>query len=95
MAGVYLAGPEGVPLTLLLHTLFGTALVAGGAAALNQVRERRTDALMRRTRGRPLPDGRLGVAESAGFGLLLRSSGLIELAVGVNAVAAAVAGLRS
>jgi protoheme IX farnesyltransferase len=91
--GVFLASPEGVPLTTLLHTLFGTALVAGGAAALNQVWERRTDALMRRTRGRPLPDGRLAVGESTAFGVLISIVGLIDLAVGVNAVAAGVAAL--
>ena len=91
--GVFLASPEGVPLATLLHTLVGTALVAGGAAALNQVWERHTDALMRRTRTRPLPDGRLAVGESTVFGLLISVVGLLELAVGVNRMAAAVAGL--
>jgi len=91
LAGLYLASPDGVPLPLLAHTLVGTALVAGGAAALNQVWERRTDALMRRTSGRPLPQGRLGVGESTGFGLLLAVLGLGELTLGVNTVAAAVA----
>ena len=43
LAGLYLASPAGVPVALLLHTLVGTALVAGGAAALNQVWERDTD----------------------------------------------------
>ena len=41
----------------LVHTLLGTFLVAGGASALNQVWERDTDQLMRRTRMRPLADG--------------------------------------
>jgi protoheme IX farnesyltransferase len=91
--GVFLASPGGVPLRTLLHTLLGTALVAGGAAALNQVWERRTDALMRRTRSRPLPDGRLAVGESTGFGVLISLVGLAELAVGVNVVAATVAAL--
>jgi protoheme IX farnesyltransferase len=91
LVGLYLAAPDGVPLPLLAHTLAGTALVAGGAAALNQVWERRTDALMRRTGSRPLPQGRLGVGESTGFGLLLAVLGLGELALGVNLVAAAVA----
>ena len=48
LAGLYLASPAGVEVGLLVNTLVGTALVAGGAAALNQVWERRTDALMRR-----------------------------------------------
>ena len=91
LAGLYLASPTGVELTLLLNTLVGTALVAGGAAALNQVWERRTDALMRRTRARPLPGGRLGVAEGTWFGVLLSVVGLGQLAIGVNLTAAAVA----
>ena len=92
LAGLYLASPNGVDFTLLLNTLVGTALVAGGAAALNQVWERRTDALMRRTSSRPLPGGRLGVADGTWFGVLLSVVGLAQLALGVNLTAAAVAG---
>ena len=91
LGGLYLAAPGGVPLLLLVHTLVGTALVAGGAAALNQVWERETDARMRRTSGRPLPSGRLNLAEAAWFGILLSVAGLFELAVGANVVAANVA----
>ena len=90
-AGLYLAAPEGVPSGVLLHTLVGTALVAGGAAALNQVWERHTDALMRRTRRRPVASGRLRPPEGAWFGLALSSAGLVELAAGVNVISAAVA----
>jgi protoheme IX farnesyltransferase len=93
LAGVYLAAPEGVPLSLLLHTLAGTALVAGGAAALNQVWERDTDRMMQRTSTRPLPSGRLGMAEGTFFGVLLSIVGIAELAIAVNAVSAAVAAL--
>ena len=50
----------------LLHTLFGTALVAASASALNQWLERETDALMPRTADRPLPAGRLTHGRSAG-----------------------------
>jgi protoheme IX farnesyltransferase len=91
LGGLYLASPEGVTISLLVHTLVGTALVAGGAAALNQVWERDTDRLMRRTSGRPLPQGRLGVNEGTWFGVLLTSIGLIELTFGTNSMAAAVA----
>jgi protoheme IX farnesyltransferase len=93
LAGVYLASPEGVPLPLLLHTLIGTALVAGGAAALNQVWERNTDRLMRRTSNRPLPSGRLSVGEGVWFGVLLSIAGIGDLAIAVNTLAAAVAAL--
>src|SRR3989449_5853397 len=46
-----------VDLLLLANTLIGTALVAGGTNAWNQIRERDVDARMARTRGRPLPSG--------------------------------------
>lgn len=93
LAGIYLAAPEGVPLLLAFHTLVGTACVAGGAAALNQVWERDVDRLMRRTAGRPLPGGRLSVMEGTWFGVLLALAGIVDLAVKVNVLSAAVAGL--
>ena len=93
LAGLYLAAPSGVPLLMLANTLIGTALVAGGSAALNQVGERDTDGLMKRTRTRPLPDGRLRPVESIWFGMLLSVVGLAQLAFGVNVVAAGIAAL--
>ena len=75
----------------LVHTLAGTFLVAGGAAALNQVWERATDRLMRRTAQRPMADERMAVAEGAAFGLLLTAIGAAELAYFVNPLSAAVA----
>ncbi len=91
LAGMYLGAPEGVPLAILVHGLVGTALVAGGAAALNQVWERETDSLMRRTRLRPIAGGRLRIADGTWFGILLAGTGLVELAWKVNALSAAVA----
>jgi len=91
LGGMYLAAPGGVALPILLHALVGTALVAGGAAALNQVWERETDGLMRRTRQRPIPAHRLGTAEGTWFGSLLSAAGLIELTWKVNPLAAGVA----
>lgn len=93
LGGLYLASPSGVPLALLVHALLGTALVAGGAAALNQVWEREVDGLMFRTRLRPLPAGRLGTNESRWFGLGLSIVGLAELASQVNLLSAGVAAL--
>ena len=93
LGGLYLASPTGVPLPIVLHTLAGSALVAGGASALNQVWERHTDGLMKRTATRPLPGGRVGVAEGALFGLVLSIAGLVELAWQVNAMSTAVAAL--
>ena len=76
---------------LLFHTIVGTALVAGGSAAFNQNAARVTDGLMRRTRVRPLPDGRMQAADAAWFATILSAAGLLQLAAGANLVAAAVA----
>jgi len=93
-AGYYLgadATPDLVPMT---QTVIGTALVAGGAAVLNQVYERDTDALMRRTRLRPLPDGRVTPGDAVVFGIVLATLGIGLLAfTGVLAAALAVATL--
>jgi protoheme IX farnesyltransferase len=78
------------PLPLLL-TLLGTALVASGSMTLNMLLERDTDALMHRTRGRPIPAGRLRPQDALWFGLLLTAAGLIELALLVRPLAALVA----
>lgn len=77
----------------LVHTLVGTALVAGGASALNQHWERDTDRLMRRTRLRPLPDARLLPQDAFWFGIALSALGLAQLAVAVNLLTAAIAAL--
>src|SRR4051794_337477 len=57
-AGYLIAAPH-VDALVLMHALIGTALVAAGTNALNQYVEREHDAKMRRTRLRPLPDGRI------------------------------------
>ena len=77
----YVLGARGkVPAPHLAATLAGTALVAAGASALNMLLERRTDALMLRTRTRPLPSGRLRPVEALAWGLALTSTGLAALA---------------
>lgn len=91
LGGLYLAAPDGVDGVLLLHTLLGTTLVAGGAAALNQAWERHTDKLMKRTANRPLPGGRVSMADGVVFGIALSIAGLIELWFGANPLAAGVA----
>jgi heme o synthase len=86
LAGFY-AGSEGsTDWTLLVHTLLGTALVACGAAALNQWWEREHDAKMRRTETRPLPAGELTPATVLVAGGVLSVVGLIYLAVAVNSL---------
>ena len=91
LAGYAMAGGETSNVALLLCTLVGTGLVAGGASAFNQVIERQPDALMRRTRMRPLPDGRLQPGESLIFATVTAGAGLLILAFGANLLSAAVA----
>jgi heme o synthase len=88
----YLLGAAGSvsPWTLFL-TLFGTALVAGGASAWNMILERDRDARMKRTANRPLPSGRLSLVEAVTFGTVLALAGIAILLVGVNGLAAGVA----
>jgi len=90
-AGYYLGGPPSTDLALMAQAVAGTALVAGGAAVLNQLYERDTDALMRRTRLRPLPDGRVSPADARLFGLGLTIAGLLLLAARANLLAAGLA----
>jgi heme O synthase-like polyprenyltransferase len=78
-AGFCLAEARTPDLARLLHTAFGTALVVAGATALNQVLEQNSDALMERTRQRPLPSGRLQRGEVFLFGAILALSGLLYL----------------
>ena len=66
-------------LLLLFHALIGTALVAGGTNALNQVAERDVDALMTRTAQRPLPSARLDVREATAFAWLIGAVGVAYL----------------
>ncbi|MBM4268422.1 MAG: protoheme IX farnesyltransferase, partial [Deltaproteobacteria bacterium] len=92
-AGYLLGAAHGAHLIELLHTMLGTALVAAGASALNQLLERDTDARMERTRNRPLPAGRLEpvtvLAIGGGLGLL----GTVYLAAVVNELTAGLAAL--
>jgi protoheme IX farnesyltransferase len=68
----------------LLHMLIGTGLIASGTAALNQWYENKGDALMRRTRARPIPSGRLTAREGLWFGVALSAAGFAELSLEVN-----------
>jgi protoheme IX farnesyltransferase len=89
--GFYMAGPGPGFLSLLILTAIGTALVASGASAINQVYEHRTDKLMERTRRRPVADGRMSRVEGTLIGLVFSASGLAMLWVGATPAAALVA----
>lgn len=73
---------------MLSATLLGTALCAGGAAALNQWWERDLDSRMKRTRSRPLPARRMQPLDALLFGLFLSTSGIAILGLFTNARAA-------
>ena len=79
-------GSESIDRLILLHAVCGTALIASGAAALNQYLERFHDATMRRTANRPLPAGRLSPREALYFGTGLSASGTLYLALSANAL---------
>ena len=90
LAGFYLGGRTGFDATLALNLLAGTALAAGGTLALNQYVERDTDAMMDRTRHRPLPDMRMRPAEALVFGVSATGAGLVYLTLATNLPCAAV-----
>lgn len=91
VVGFYLAASGPLDFTLLANTLLGTGLVAGGTAALNQFWERDSDALMHRTRNRPLPAGRLQPWKALVFGIFLAVAGTGYLMLQVNMLAALLA----
>jgi protoheme IX farnesyltransferase len=82
--GFFMGERGPVDFALMFHALAGTALVAAGAAALNQLLEREYDAKMRRTQNRPLPAGHLEPATVMIFGAVCATAGLIYLALAVN-----------
>jgi protoheme IX farnesyltransferase len=90
-AGFFAAARYGADVLLLTHTLVGSALVAGGTNALNQLFERDVDARMRRTARRPLPSGRLAPGEASVFAWGAGLGGIIYLSLMVNTATALLA----
>jgi protoheme IX farnesyltransferase len=90
LVGFHLGSHAGQDYVLLLPTLIGTALAAAGTLALNQYFERDIDALMERTRSRPLPDRRLQPVEALVAGTVVAAFGIAYLAVAVNLLSAVV-----
>jgi len=82
--GMFLAVPGAVPLDTLILGTIGIALVAGAAAALNCLVEQKMDAVMARTKGRPLPQGKVSVPETTFFLLIVGGLGLFILYQWVN-----------
>ncbi|MBX6362257.1 MAG: protoheme IX farnesyltransferase [Gemmatimonadetes bacterium] len=82
--------PAPVP---LLHTLIGTGLAAGGTNALNEVWESEVDGRMRRTRGRPIPSGRVSRGQALAFALACSVIGIGYLLLTVDPVTAGLVAL--
>ena len=87
-AAGYLMAAHRIDVALLINTLVGTALVAAGTNALNQYVEREHDAKMRRTRLRPLPDGRITPRAALLFSAAIAVIGTLYLALAVNVLTA-------
>ena len=82
--GMFLAAPGMVPPQVLLAGTLGIAFVAGAAAAINCLVEQKIDAVMSRTRWRPLPQGELSATQTLAFAGVLGGAGLWLLAYFVN-----------
>lgn len=91
----FVASRGQLELGLAVSAILGTGLATGGALALNQYMERTVDAIMVRTRGRPIPSGRLSPPEALAFGVALLAAGLAYLALAVGWLPAALAGLSA
>ncbi|HVI82554.1 MAG TPA: heme o synthase [Chthoniobacterales bacterium] len=87
--GFYLGAERGINWLALLHTVLGTAAAAAGAAALNQWWEYKLDAMMQRTRTRPVPAGRMRPTEAVAIGSAFSIFGVVYLAFVCNALSAA------
>ena len=91
LGAMMIAGDDWPSLGLVLATLLGGALASGGAGALNCYVDRDIDVVMARTRKRPIPTGHLTPAQVRAFGLALSVLAVVELALLVNLLAAALA----
>src|SRR5215472_4122974 len=84
--GMFLAAPGLPPIGAVVFGTLGIALVAGAAAAINCLVERKIDALMARTRARPLPRGEITAAQTLAFAVAVGAIGLAILYAKVNAL---------
>jgi len=88
IVGMLLAAPGIVPLDALVFGTLGIGLAAGSAAAINHVVDQKIDAIMGRTRGRPLPQGAVSSRDALFFAVLIGTLAMVLLAVLVNPLTA-------
>ncbi len=91
LVGMYLAVPGWVPLRTLSASLLGIGFCAGSAAAINHLVDKRIDAMMARTRKRPVAQGRVSVKQAVCFACLMGVIGLSVLNYFVNTLTAVLA----
>ncbi|QBR85065.1 protoheme IX farnesyltransferase [Legionella israelensis] len=88
LVGMYLATPGWLSFSLILTALSGIGLCAGSAATINHLVDRRIDAIMARTKKRPVAHGRISVLRALTFAVILGISGLMILICCVNLLTA-------
>ncbi len=88
VVGMFLAVPGWPPLNALIAGTLGIGLAASSAAAINHLLDQRIDAVMARTRDRPLPSGQLGTKQVLSFALILCVISMTMLVIWVNSLTA-------
>lgn len=88
VVGMYLAVPGAISFFTLTSSLLGIALCASSAAAINHLVDRRIDAIMQRTKKRPVAHGRISITQALWFALTMASLGMLILCVFVNQLTA-------
>ena len=84
LVGMYLATPGFIPLTTVIAAVLGIGLCAASAAAINHLLDKRIDAIMARTKKRPIAHGRITVKQAFYFALLIGTVGIFVLSQFVN-----------
>ncbi|MHB1221398.1 MAG: heme o synthase [Gammaproteobacteria bacterium] len=87
-AGMYLGAQDTIPWWLWVNATLGIALMSGSAATLNHIIDHRMDALMARTKNRPLPTGKVSLLQASIFATIIGVAGFLILYLGVNTLTA-------
>lgn len=88
VVGMYLAAPGPAPPATVVFATLGIGAVAASAAAVNHILDAEVDARMARTERRPVPSGRVGIAEGLAFAAALGAAGMLLLYLRVNPLTA-------
>ncbi len=87
-AGMYLATQTSIPWSLWIAATIGVALMSGSAATVNHIIDHRVDAIMARTKNRPLPTGKVSIKAATFFAMTLGVLGFVILYLEVNTLTA-------